>query len=275
MKLAWITLAAGLAISVTSGYFSIIGLGQLFSSSFWSVVIMGAVIEGGKIVAATWLHSNWYNTSVSKLHKAYLVFAIIICMLITSLGIFGFLSKAHIDQQLPVAEQLTSVKGISEQIKTLQADLDQLQKNLDTVNELSKTKNSPALDAQRSRILRQMDKDRKQIQELNTELLKTKKSTSQFTLELGPAKYLADIIFGDGEQNVDRAVQIFILMIMFVFDPLALVLILSANHSFKLKKSVPKKVIIIDESAVETIEEPTSTDEPDNIVKSMVRWFQI
>lgn len=289
MILAWITLLVGLIISATSGYFSIIGLGQLFAHSFWSVVIMGCAIELGKIMAATWLHSNWYEKSVSFLHKTYLTLALVICMSITGLGTFGFLSKAHIDQQAPVIEQLTAEKGVSEQIKSLQDDLDRLQKNLDSVNELSKGKNNNSLDVQRSRILKQMDKDRKQLQDLNSELLKLKKTTSNFSLELGPAKYLADVLFGDGEQNIDRAVQIFILMIMSVFDPLALILIISANHTFR-RLATTKKIVLThtDETSVKpatALSAETQTEihtdqieitenEVHPVVRSISKWFR-
>jgi hypothetical protein len=243
MLFALITLLVGLSISGVAGYFSVVGLGQLFAASFWSVVIMGTVIEAGKIMAATWLHANWKNPLVSWIHKMYLVIAIIVAMSITSLGIFGFLSKAHLDQEAPVIEQLTSQQAVETQIESLNADLSNLQKNLDSINNLSNKTNNNSLDAQRSRILRQMDKDRTQINQLNAQLLKDKAATSKVTLQLGPAKYLADILFGNGDQNIDKAVQIFIFLIMTVFDPLALILIISGVMT--LRNLQPKVIPVV------------------------------
>lgn len=232
MLFAFLTLIVGLSISGTAGYFSIIGLGQTFAASFWGVVLMGTVIESGKIMSAAWLHRNWYNPLVSKLHKAYLIVAIVISMTITSLGIFSYLSAAHLDQQAPVIEQITQEKSIQQQLDSLQHDLDNLQKNLDQINQLSTTENNPSLDAQRTRILRQMDKDRNEINSLNQEMSNLKKQTSQVTLKLGPAQYLGQLLFGDGPDSADKAVELFIALLMCVFDPLALMLIISANISF-------------------------------------------
>lgn len=233
MFFALLTLLVGLSISAIAGYFSIVGLGQLFAASFWGVVLMGVVIESGKIMSAAWLHRNWKNPLVSKLHKSYLMMAIIVSMCITSLGIFSYLSAAHLNQEAPVIEQITAEKTIQKQLDGLQADLDNLQKNLDQVNDLSKTSNNPSLDAQRTRILRQMDKDRNQINDLNNQMSKLKKETSQIALKLGPAQYLGQILFGDGADSADKAVETFIVLLMSVFDPLALMLILSSNISFQ------------------------------------------
>lgn len=281
MIFAWLTLLVGLSISATAGYFSIVGLGHLFAASFWGVVMMGIVIESGKIMSATWLHRNWNNPLVSKFHKSYLMMAIIVSMFITSLGIFGYLSKAHLDQEAPVITQLTTVTTLQNELTSIQNDLDNLQKNLDNINNISKDKNNSSLDAQRSRILRQMDKDRQQQEQLNRELLKNKKETSQVTLELGPAKYLADIIFGNGAENIDKAVQIFIVLLMTIFDPLALMLILSANISFRqlankkleggvLAVETPINTVENQENKTEEVAKPTNKPLPLSTIRNWI-----
>src|SRR4051812_43974174 len=105
MKLfsALIALVFAIAIASVAGFFSIIGLASLFAAAFWPVVLMGAVLEGGKLVAAGWLHANWHNRNVSPLHKGYLTAAILALMLITAIGVYGFLAKGHLDQQVPLA----------------------------------------------------------------------------------------------------------------------------------------------------------------------------
>lgn len=97
-----ITLLVALSISGIAAYFSIIGLAALFAASFWPVVMMGSVLEIGKLSAVAWLHRNWEDKKIPKLLKYYLVMAVLVLMLITSMGIFGFLSKGHLEQDAPV-----------------------------------------------------------------------------------------------------------------------------------------------------------------------------
>lgn len=251
MRLAILTLICALAISATSAYFSIVGLAALFAASFWSVVVMGVVIEAGKLVAATWLHSNWHNPLVNKLHKTYLTMAVIVTMTITSLGIFGFLSKAHIDQMAPVQEYVNNIDNIKEQLEFKKDQLKNLETQLNDLNKLivPGTTNR-RLETQRSSLLKQMQTLRSEIDSLSKQKLSNKQRTSEADVKLGPVRYLADLMFDDPDGNVDKAVQMMILMIMFSFDPLAVILVLSAGISFKTvsqqknKETVEKSVEI-------------------------------
>ncbi|RYF17659.1 MAG: hypothetical protein EOO77_11600, partial [Oxalobacteraceae bacterium] len=108
MKLvgALLTLLIALMVEIVAGYFSVVGLAALFAAAFWPVVVMGGTLEAGKLVAATWLKQNWKNPNVAWLHKLYLLVAIGSLMAITSLGIYGYLAKAHLEQEanLPAVE---------------------------------------------------------------------------------------------------------------------------------------------------------------------------
>ena len=92
----YLALLVAIALSAIAAYFSVIGLTTIFAASFWPVVIMGGTLEVAKVVAASWIYRNWNITPFSI--KAYLVASILALMFITSMGTFGYLSKAHIDQ---------------------------------------------------------------------------------------------------------------------------------------------------------------------------------
>ena len=98
MFIAVLTLLSALSISGVAIFYSVIGLATIFPGASWPVVIMGGVLEVGKLVTASWLYRNWQFTR--WLLRTYLTIAVIILSLITSMGIFGFLSKAHLEQNL-------------------------------------------------------------------------------------------------------------------------------------------------------------------------------
>jgi len=115
MTLAILTLISALSISATAAYFSIIGLATMFPGSKEAIILMGAVLEVGKIIAAIWLHSNWKE--LSKVIRAYLLFSVIVLMLITSMGIFGFLSKSYIVHEAESNKELAQISQINNQIQ--------------------------------------------------------------------------------------------------------------------------------------------------------------
>ena len=111
----YLVFLTGIAISAVAAYYSIVGLTAIFSGAFWSIVIMGSVLEVGKLVSVSWLYNNWKYTPF--LIKTYLVSAIMVLMLITSMGIFGFLSKAHIEQEVAMNT------GVADQIQILDNEI--------------------------------------------------------------------------------------------------------------------------------------------------------
>ena len=114
MILPTITLICALSISATAAYFSIIGLATMFPGSKEAIILMGAVLEVGKIIAAIWLHTNW--KTLSKLIKFYLCFSVLVLMLITSMGIFGFLSKSYIVHEAESDKELAQIAQVDNQI---------------------------------------------------------------------------------------------------------------------------------------------------------------
>ncbi len=203
---------------------------------------MGSVLEVGKLVATSWLYHNWKKAPV--LIKTYLLTAIVVLMLITSMGIFGFLSKAHLEQQL----QLNT--GVTEQIQVLDneltfqeeriADLDKQIKVIDdSINKMiekGQTKSSLTAAKQQKETRQALVNEKKQevatLSKIKSEKIKLESQFKKIEAEVGPIKYVAEMIYGSSdEQLVDKAIRFVIILLIFVFDPLAILLLLAFNIS--------------------------------------------
>lgn len=242
MKLfsASITLLFAILISIVAAYFSVVGLAALFAATFIPVVIMGSTLEASKLVAAQWLHGNWKNPNVNWLHKTYMTSAVGALMLITSIGIYGFLSKGHLEQEAPLAGIELEVKQREQQIEMLQANneslktkLTQLDKSVDAF--LANDKASQGLKArarqkaERDSIDKELQANNEKISKLNAEILPLKMKNSEVEAKLGPIKYVAELF---GWEDANSAVRLVIMILMFAFDPLAIVMLLSAQITF-------------------------------------------
>lgn len=242
MKLfsASITLLFAILISIVAAYFSVVGLAALFAATFIPVVIMGSTLEASKLVAAQWLHGNWKNPNVNWLHKSYMTAAVGALMLITSIGIYGFLSKGHLEQEAPLAGIELEVKQREQQIEMLQANnaslqtkLTQLDKSVDAF--LANDKAAQGLKArtrqkiERAEIDKQLQANNEKISQLNKEILPLKMQSSEVHAKLGPIKYVAELF---GWEDANSAVRLVIMILMFAFDPLAIVMLLSAQITF-------------------------------------------
>lgn len=237
MKLFAGLLAIGFAVAIAAvaGFFSITGLTALFAAAFWPVIAMGTVLESSKIVAAGWLHANWHNPRVSVLHKTYLTCAIGALMLITAIGIYGYLAKGHLDQQLPLGTVNLQIGERQQQIDTDRSNIQRLnerQAQLDAaVNSLIQQNfviRSQSVRAQqkieREQISVELVAAQQDIDRLNREMLPLRMQSNDVDAKLGPIKYVAELF---GWTNPDVAVRMVILVLMFAFDPLAVVLVLS------------------------------------------------
>ena len=255
MFLTILTFLSAISISVIAAGYSIIGLATLFAGAVIPIIAMGSALEVGKLVAASWLYNNW-NSDVPRLLKAYLFGAIIVLIFITSMGIFGFLSKAHLDQVKPTSGNNIKISVLNNQINQQQLIIDRSQKTLDQLDK--------ALDVyiEKEFVTRGLKERQKQEEERNTlntainnasdkiaELTNEKASLSleqdKIEAEVGPIKYVAELIYGENAQdNFDKAVRIVILILIFVFDPLAVLLLIAANISlrqWKMKKTQIKE----------------------------------
>jgi len=241
MILVWITFLTAIAISAVAAWFSVIGLTQIFAAAFLPVAIMGAVLELGKVVAAVWTHHHWHD--LQHISKIILVPIVGLLMRVTSLGIFGLLSKGHSAQEMLIIVVEQKVAVIDTQINFSNQKVDRLNQRQETLNEAMEKyielgAVSKGLDKTQSDIAdiqSQIQEELNIIAKLEEEKLTEKLSISSIEAELGPLKYVANLI-GESD-NLQNAVTIVIFIIIFCFDPLALMLlVLSVDKIFNKQK---------------------------------------
>ena len=235
MILVWITFLTSIAISAVAAWFSVLGLTQIFAAAFLPVAIMGGVLELGKVVAAVWTHHYWKELNL--LTKSLLVPIIGLLMIVTSLGIFGLLSKGHAEQEMPVKIVEQRVASFDTQIEFSKAKIENLQQRLETLNEAMKkyvelgavSKGLDKTTEDSSALENQIQEELNKIQSLEEDKLKERLSIAGLEAELGPIKYVA-VLLGD-DSNLEAAVLIVIFIIIFCFDPLALLLVVLSVDS--------------------------------------------
>jgi hypothetical protein len=249
--MAIISLLAGLLLSGTAAYYSIIGLIAIFPGSFFAIALMGSSLEFAKLVAASWLYRNWNIAPIFI--KIYFMFAVFILMLITSLGIFGFLSKVHLENSIGVAGNTIQITTIEQQIESEQRILNNAQRSLESLDavvansfmEGARVRNQQR--NERSTLNSTIQASSAKIVELNSQLEPLRRSNIESESKIGPLKYIAELIYGKEEAKnyFDSAVRAVIILIVLVFDPLAVLLLIAANISWmnkNLNKQEKKKV---------------------------------
>ena len=243
-----IVFLSAISISVIAAGYSIMGLATLFAGAVIPIIAMGSALEVGKLVAASWLYNNWRNPLVPKTIKAYLTSAVIVLIFITSMGIFGFLSKAHLDQVQPTSSNNIKIELIDKQITSQQNIIDRSQNTLDRLDAaLDKYIDMEYV----TRGLKERAKQKEEREALNLAInnaideiakLTEEKGTLQLEqdkieAEVGPIKYIAELIYGDeAKDHFDKAVRWVIIVLIFVFDPLAVLLLIAANISLRSRK---------------------------------------
>jgi hypothetical protein len=244
MILTILLFISGIAVSVVGAYYSILGLAALFAGAYWAVITMGVTLEIAKLVTVSWLYRNWNLDLLPQSIRAYLLSAVLMLMFITSIGIFGFLSKAHLDTAAPNTGNRLLVKNIERQIDSekkaitgAQKIIDQLDTALDKV--IDKDADKGLIERQkqtteRNRVNNIIANSSKKITDLSNQKLKYDKDQLAIDKEVGPFKYVAEILFGDADDgNLDRAVRFIIICLILVFDPLAVLMLVAVNVSIK------------------------------------------
>ena len=253
-----LTLIVGLAISGVAAWYSIVGLMAIFAAAKIPIAIMGAVLEVGKLLTASWLYQFWDKTNT--LLKSYFTVAVVVLMFITSMGIFGFLSKAHMDQTLTVGDNSLLIERIDRKIdrekvkitdaETVGAQFDKTVQVLIDYDRIRGPSGAIAVresqNEERASLSNIIDQAYSKIDTLSVEKLELDKEQLELEAEVGPIKYIAAFIYGDelDKTLLERAVRWIIITIIFVFDPLAVLLIVAANMTFKEALGKPKKVTI-------------------------------
>ena len=249
-----IVFLSAISISVIAAGYSIAGLTALFAGAVVPIIAMGSALEVGKLVAASWLYNNWRNKFVPQTLKIYLTFATIVLVFITSMGIFGFLSKAHLDQVQPTASNEIRVELIQTQIDQQNTIISRSQ---NTLSLLDKTLEKYIDMEYVTRGLKEREKQKPERDALNLAISNAIDEISKLTLaksalelqqqkieaEVGPIKYIAELIYGDtAKDHFDEAVRWVIIVLIFVFDPLAVLLLIAANISLRTRKEGQEEI---------------------------------
>lgn len=245
----FLTFLTAIVLSGVAAYYSVIGLAAIFPGSFMPVVIMGSVLEGSKLVTVSWLYRNWKECPF--LIKTYLCMAVTILMLITSMGIFGFLSKAHMEHSADNAPLVNKVAIIDEKINTLRGNIDANRKTIKQYDEavdqvMGRSTDEKGADKavtirkaqqkDRSRISSENEQFQKSITLLQEERAPLSTELKKIEADVGPIKYIAALAYGEATTDImDKAVRLVILLIIVVFDPLAILLLIAANMSLNEK----------------------------------------
>lgn len=265
----FLTLLTALGLSGVAAYYSVIGLAEIFPGSFWPVIIMGSTLEVAKLVTVSWLYRNWKQCPI--LIKSYLSIAVTILMLITSMGIFGFLSKAHLEHSSDNAPLVDKIALLDEKIKTEKENVEANRKAIKQYDEVvdqtmgRSTDEKGADKAQAIRRGQQKDRNRilQEIQQSQAAIAKYSEERAPLSTELkkveadiGPIKYIAALAYGSEASTdiIDKAVRLVILLIIVVFDPLAILLVIAYNMSIRQKEDFDKRV---HETYKEVYKEPT------------------
>ncbi len=246
--IAYLTLISGLLISGVAEYYSIVGFTAIFAAAVIPVIIMGIALGVGKISATLWLKQNWEVAPWTV--RIYLLVAIFVLMCVTSLGIFGFLSKAHSDQTLVSGDVQSKIAVYDEKIKTAKDNIDANRKALKQMDEavdqvMGRSTDEKGADKavairrgqskERARLLAEIQAEQKTITQLSEERAPIAAEVRKVEAEVGPIKYIAAFIYGDNtDANIlEKAVTWVIILLIVVFDPLAVILLLASQISFQ------------------------------------------
>ena len=235
-----------LALSSVAEYYSIMGLTAIFSGAVTSIIVMGVTLGVAKVVLTSWLYRNWKETP--RLLKSYFIVAIFILMSLTSMGIFGYLSKAHLDQGIVSGDAVAQVAILDEKINLEKENINAARKTLSQLDSqveaaLNRSTDTAGADKsssirrsqskERTRLIDEISASQRTIASLNEERAPKASELRKVEAEVGPIKYIAALIYEDStsQNTLEKAVRAIILLIVTVFDPLAVLMFVAYNQS--------------------------------------------
>lgn len=281
--MTYLLFAVALSLSAVAAYYAVMGLLAIFAAAVVPIAIMGSLLEASKLVVASWLYRSWKE--IPKLLKTYFTIALVVLMLLTSMGIFGFLSKAHLDQAVPTGDIAAKLALIDEKIKTEKENINASRKELSQLDSqvdqtIARTTDASGAERaisirrnqqkDRARILKEIGDSQAKIAKLNEERAPIATEVRKVEAEVGPIKYIAALIYGDNpeEDVLEKAVRWVIIMIVLVFDPLAVLLLVAANWQLRKESGQPesddtvKHIVIKDDVS---LEESVSSGKADGV----------
>ena len=220
-----------IALSAIAAFYSVIGLAQIFPGSFWPIILMGSVLEISKLVTVSWVYNNWNETT--RIMRYYFVTAVVLLMMITSMGIFGYLSKAHLDSNVVLGANSVQLRTIETQEKIAKERLEYL---------LKKAGDDPTKIARRTD--QAIQETQAELKNLAEQKLPLMREENKLAAEIGPIKYIAELFYDKEDPSfIDKAVRAVIIVIIIVFDPLAVLLLIAANQTYKKRKVEPEEEV--------------------------------
>ena len=283
MLFGYLTLFTALIISLSAAVYSILGLTAIFAAAFWPIVVLGGSLEFGKIVTTLWLHKYWDRAEIQ--YKVYLCSAVAILMLLTSMGVFGFLSKAHLDQAVPSGDVAAKVAIYDEKIKTERDNIDAARRALQQMDSqvdarLSRGDSEQSAERavqirrgqakERAKLQKEISDAQNKISKINEERAPIASEMRKVEAEVGPIKYIAALVYGDNPEanTLEKAVRWVIILIVIVFDPLALTLLLAATKTFEWERKIDIFAPRRREPEYEPDDGPLTDDQIDQIRKT-------
>ena len=274
--IAYLTLLSGLSISAVAVWYSVAGLVSIFAAAVIPIIIMGVALEVSKLIATVWLKLNWQRAPIFI--RTYLLAAIAILMVITSMGIFGFLSKAHSDAGLVSGDVMAKISVYDEKIKTAKDNIDANRKALKQMDEavdqvMGRSQDEKGADKavalrrtqqkERARLQSEITAEQKTISVLAEERAPIAAEVRKVEAEVGPIKYIAAFVYGSNpDANVlEKAVTWVIIIIVSVFDPLAVILLLASQYSFQWFRKQEEEEAV----APQTNNDPATEDQIEQI----------
>ena len=270
-----LTLLVALAISTVAAYYSIVGLMAIFAGAKLAIAIMGVVLEIGKLIVASWTFQNWKTSPVSI--RSYFVISVVVLMFITSLGIFGFLSRAHIEQSSPTVLLEERVDRINLKVEQKTTQINRYQSRLDTLDDALQKYIELGAISKGLRKIGEMDNEtsllkikieglEKEIDDLTDKKYGLKSKINLAEVEVGPIRYVASMIYDEvNETQLEEAVRWIIILLIFVFDPLAVMLVIAANISLrdyrKERKMATKTVTVMPDLSDKTVIDSDNVEE--------------
>ena len=289
--MTYLLFGVALSLSAVAAWYAIAGLVAIFAAAAIPIAIMGSLLEASKLVVASWLYRNWKE--IPRLFKIYFFTALIVLMMLTSMGIFGFLSKAHLDQAVPTGDVVSKLNLIDEKIKIEKENINAARTAITQLDAqvnatLSRSDDSKGAERsiairrgqqnERTKLVNEIGASQAKIAKYNEERAPIASEVRKVEAEVGPIKYIAALLYADNpdEDILEKAVRVVILLIVFVFDPLAVLLLVAANWQMKkdfpvVKPPKPKKQtptptptppLIIPEEAKTIVKEFFKKEEP-------------
>jgi hypothetical protein len=252
--MTYLLFAVALSLSAVAAWYAVAGLVAIFAAAAVPIVIMGSLLEVAKLTVASWLYRSWKE--IPFLMKSYFTIALVVLMLLTSMGIFGFLSKAHLDQAIPVGDVAAKLALIDEKIQTEKDNINDARKTIsqldrqvdETISRTANQDNNAGVNRsinirrsqqkERANLLNEIGASQTKIAALNEERAPIATEVRKVEAEVGPIKYIAAVIYGDSADTdtLERAVRIVTILIVVVFDPLAVLMLVAANWQLRRDK---------------------------------------